>query len=197
MGAILTSTLALTARLESEEGYYIGLTWYDETRKSIAYFFGNDRELFASFLASTSANSAVKGNLTLAIKAYKQFKRGEPFNGFMGQVINNLNRSVNSLPLHGRKIENFRLAILGDINAVVIDRWILKAYNVKGNLNSFEYNDLSNVIRKDAAKVNLTPVEYQAILWVKIKRRAGDIQRYTDKSFGSILNSKGYQLDLF
>ena len=168
------------------------INWYIETQKTVNYYFDSDADLFAGFLAATSANSTVKANLSLAIKAYRQWENDEPFHGFLGQVIINLYRVLENRPLNGKKIESFRQALLGNDDAVVIDRWILRHYGKK-NLSPKQYDTLADKIRLEAISANLSPSAYQALIWCQTKRKHGDVSRHTDKSFGDILRSRGVQ----
>ena len=63
-----------------------GAKWYNETRKQVEFVFGEDTDLFCDMLAVTSPNTTVKSNVTLAMKAYRQYKNGEEYTGYM-QVI--------------------------------------------------------------------------------------------------------------
>ena len=196
MGKIRTMRIAHTVRSQGRQGDSIGLEWYAETRDSIDYFFDSNASLFAGFLASTSANATVKANLSLALKAYRQWSNGEEFTGYMGQVKTNLKRTLEGLPLNGKKIESFRQAMLGNDNAVVIDRWILRYYGEKKSLNPERYDALAEKMRLEAKSVNLSPCQFQAKIWVESKRKLGDVSKHTDRSFGNILKSRGIQQTL-
>lgn len=197
MGEIRTLRIATTARSPHGQGDNIGANWYVETSESIDYFFGNDAEVFIGFLASTSANATVKANLSLALKAYRQWKQGDIFHGYLGQVKVNLSRTVDGLPLNGQKIESFRQAMLGDLDAVVIDRWILRWYGETRTLTEDLYDSLSEKIRLQATGDNLSPSQFQAKIWKLSKRKFGDVSKHTDRNFGEILNRRGIQKTLF
>lgn len=141
-----------------------GASWYESERPILESIFGDDTETFAGFLAATSANATVKANATLAVKAYDQWKRGEPFNGFLPTVIGNLERAAAGEPLSGPKVEPFRRALLGDSDAVVVDRWMFRAFDTK------DRDEVEQGIRTLAADYGVTPAEFQAGVWCGVKR---------------------------
>ena len=140
-------------------------SWYADTTTVIKRQFGEDHILFAGFLAATSINAGVKSNLTLALKALTQHKAGRPFTGYLDPVRENLERVVRGEPLSGLKIEAFRLAILGDLSQVVIDRWIAKAYDHPRTPTPKQYRAIARKLTSEAKRRKLRPAEYQAGLW--------------------------------
>ncbi len=133
------------------------------------------------FLAVTSVNSTVKSNVTLALKALEQHEAGEDFTGFLSPVIANLGRVVRGETVKGDKIRNFHEALLGNQYAVVIDRWMYRAYgyDVQG-INA--YRAIQAAIFREAEEAGMYPAEYQAQLWAEF-RGAGE-------DFADILREK-------
>lgn len=195
MGEIRILRMPVVERTDPRQWYGIGVNsdWYGDTRQAVTYYFPEHWEVFTGFLASTSANSTVKANLTLALKAYKQWEQGGPFYGFLGSVKVNLVRTVDGLPLNGQKVESFRQAMLGDTEAVVIDRWILRWYGETSGLNRKLYSKLSGKIRAEAKLNGLSPTQFQAKIWGLSKRKYGDVSKHPVSSFGKILKSRGIQ----
>lgn len=193
MGEIRTLRMPMVEQTEPSQGDSIGVNWYDETWETVGYYFPDHTELLIGFLASTSANSTVKANLTLALKAYRQWEQGEPFNGFLDSVKLNLHQTVDGLPLNGRKIESFRQAMLGNTEAVVIDRWILRWYGETSTLTGEVYDRLSKEIRLEAKSSGLSPTQFQAKIWKLSKQKYGNVSKHPARSFGAILKSGGLQ----
>ena len=162
-----------------------GAAWYNETRDQVSYVFGDDTDLFCDFLAATSPNTTVKANVTLAMKAYSQYMRGQAFNGFMGVIKNMLNIAVrNDSLIHpvrmgGDKVHNFAKALKGDLSAVVVDRWMLRAfgYDPKKGTTPKKYRDISAWITDKAKREGMQPAEVQAAIWCGIKSMD---ERFTD-----------------
>ncbi len=201
------SKAALKFFSEGKEGF----GWYGKTLPELSQIYGpEDAKMLIGFLAATSPNTSVQGNATFALKAFEQwkltggidagkmreigstidFERGmsdEGFKGFMGSTIKNLERAAKGEELHGMKVKNFHAALLGDENAVVIDRWILRALwpekaeamDTKGTkITEDQYNFLATWIRNEATKRGVTPVDLQAAIWVGVKKLQGTRNDY-------------------
>jgi len=156
--------------------------WYAHEKTALDTMFGTDSRLFMKFLAATSANSSVIPNAQFALKAYSQYIHGEPFHGFMGVVIANLNRAVAGEELSGPKIHPFDRALAGDATAIAVDRHIIRAiFGEDAAANETNIAKAQNVIRQIAEKHGWTPREAQAALWAwNIDRRGETPRRYTD-----------------
>lgn len=148
--------------------------WYDKTQAELQQKFGADAPLVAKFFAATSNNATVSSNAALTLKALKQYKMGEPFTGFLPDVIENLKRAAADQPLNGRKIDNFAKALSGDPDAVVADRWIMRAFGFnKGTaLTDTQYDFIENAIKQLADKTGQTPRQVQAAIWFAFKNAA-------------------------
>lgn len=155
--------------------------WYVKSRDSVKSHYPEDWRLMIGFLAVTSPNASVTTNVSLAIKAMEQHKAGKPFTGYMGPVIANLNRVKAGQPASGRKIQAFQEALLGNQYAVVIDRWMMRAYGYD-KLNVGAYRAIQAAIYREAEEEGMYPAEYQAQLWIQF-RGAGE-------DFADILNAK-------
>ena len=165
------------------------MDWYTESRESAREHFPDNWELFLAFLAVTSVNTTVKANVTLALKAWKQNENGADFRGYLTAVITNLERAKNGESLTGPKVRAFYAALLGDKNAVVVDRWMARAYGFD-KVTSANYPKIEALIRQDAKTQKQAPSDFQAILWAKIKTGSAE-------SFAPILKRKLAQKSLF
>lgn len=140
--------------------------WYDRERHELARDFGTWTRPFLAIAAATSANASVSANASLALKAFRQYARGEPFTGYLDAVIDNLNRiREGNYVLKGPKIRAFALALLGDRHAVVVDRWMYRAYETESR------EAVVQNLRADAAKAGLYPRDFQAAVWCGIRGR--------------------------
>ena len=108
-----------------------GSKWYDDLQQELVKGFGKDARLFAVLLAVTSPNTSVQGNCTLATKAFEQWKQGKSFEGFLSIVISQLEllraseQKQGCLQIElvkGLKIQHFLQSILGNSEAVAVDR---------------------------------------------------------------------------
>lgn len=133
-------------------------------------------------------NSTVKANMTLALKAYAQHNLGKPFTGYLEHVIENLRNVVDGKTLNGPKINAFFLALKGDKNAVVVDRWMARAYGFK-SVTASNYDRIERNIRHEAGANGMKPSDFQAWLWADT-RGAGE-------DFGALLDGRRRQGRLF
>jgi hypothetical protein len=67
--------------------------------------------------------------------------------------------------LRGPKTAAFARAIAGDPDAVVIDTWMLKPLD-KRSVTPAQYGIIASAVVRCAARVNLTPRETQAAIWI-------------------------------
>jgi hypothetical protein len=138
--------------------------------------------------AVTSMTTSIEANVCLAIKALLQIKRNEKFNGFLPNQKRYLDLVRNGFDVPGRKIMNFIKALEGDHNAVVVDIWMCRAFNVLEkriltvngrNRDYFKtpskriYDAIEEYCIIDAKRIGVEPRQYQSILWGAIKRELG------------------------
>lgn len=152
------------------------MDWYGNTRQALSVKFGADVDIFLSMLAATSINATVKSNVRLAEKAYAQYKAGQPFEGYLPVVRLQLERIVRGEKIGGRKLQNFAEALQGNPDAVVIDRWMLRAAGLrdktemaKTGATKGEYDKLEKAIKRLAAREGVEPRQAQAAVWFGIK----------------------------
>lgn len=160
----------------------IALDWYTMSRQTIQRRYPKDWRKFIGYLAVTSVNATVKANLTLAKKALRQDHQGENFTGYTQQVITNLERIKTGQPIAGPKVSAFYAALLGDKFAVVVDRWMARAYGYD-HVTPKNFPVIHCSIIRESEENNMYPAEYQAQLWAEV-RGAGE-------SFSSLLNEGG------
>jgi hypothetical protein len=139
---------------EGESGRY----WYKDMQETLRVIFhdppgqviGSAHWVFIRSLAATSANNGVPQNVRYGFKGMAQAalklpiipygqgqaQRRQPgyedwrFNGWMESHYENMLRVAASLPLEGPKVQSFEAAMMGDEDAVVIDRWIIRAFRL-------------------------------------------------------------------
>jgi hypothetical protein len=146
-----------------------GMNWYEFTKDKLGSVLGYDiGDKLIGCLAVTSANTTVAGNVTLALKALGQWLNEEEFTGYLPNVIENLEALKENDPLKGDKINNFYQALMGNHDAIVIDRWILRAFNFK-NSTPKRRQFIRNVILLESIKHGVSPRQYQAAIWFGVK----------------------------
>lgn len=138
--------------------------------------------------AVTSMTTSIEANVHLAIKALQQMKRGETIKGFLPAQITYLNLVKNGFDVPGRKIGSFIKALEGDVDSVVVDIWMCRAFGTYstrmlrvGNRyrkyglapTKREYDTIENYCIKDAKRLGIEPRQYQSIIWAGIRRDLG------------------------
>lgn len=146
-----------------------GMGWYDKTAKWAEATFGEDADMFLRFLAATSADSATEAGATMALKAYTQWKLGLPFDGFRSRsMVMNLTKAARGEQFGGDKIDSFYRALRGDKDAVVLDRWMMRALgfkNAPGSFGNQQYRMFTEVVRDLADQAGMSTREFQAAIW--------------------------------
>jgi len=145
-----------------------GAQWYDALMDILTARFGADAQMFAAFLAATSPNTTVRGNVTLAMKAYMQYTAALPFVGYLPVVVANLERAASGQKLSGIKVHHFHQAIVGDPDAVAVDRWMLRAYGIDKTTPA-RMRAIIVHVRASAKRLGMSPRELQAAIWTGIK----------------------------
>jgi len=148
--------------------------WYKNSNKLIKKRF-KEYNLFIDILSITSPRTSVKRNCTNAIETYNQVLNNQKLTVQYGLTHANTKRNIDlmlkSNKFKGQKVNSFSNALkLKDNNNIVIDTWMLKAFNLKRKSplkNDIEH--INTTVKTIAKKLNLKPYEVQACLWVYAK----------------------------
>jgi hypothetical protein len=154
--------------------------FYDRHEALLKDYFGPDAELFQRILSATSQAASVKANVALALKAYGQMKRGEPFldskgkgKGYLKGVASNLEKIRDDEELSGRKISNYDKATAGDTSKVVVDRHVARMLFNKTSPSKAQFEKAEKVLTEVANTLGWQPREVQAALWGASIRKSG------------------------
>lgn len=155
-----------------------GIGWYDGALDALRLTYGDDAELVAQFIAATSPLKPVPRSVHDAMDAYTRFVTGEPLGvpalGIARSVIvRNLQRAVEGQPIHGPKCSAFAANILGDPDAVTVDRWIWRIFFGQPHGHARRARFIQAWITRNARRLGIAPRDYQAALWVGIKLESG------------------------
>ena len=151
------------------------MNWYTESRQAVRRRFPNDWRLVLALLVATSPRATLKANVSLALKAYHQFKATGTVDrrGFVRVHHSQILLALKGEAFCGRKCLNFHKALLGDPDAVVIDRWMMRAMGQpKGSPTNQQYTLLENKIRALASTLGVTATEVQARIWLQTRKGA-------------------------
>lgn len=179
--------------VEAAKGQAAWRDWYERHESLLRELFVEDAELFRRLLAVTSQAASVQTNVALALKAYGQYLRGEPFAGFLEGVRRNLERVRDEVAAEGPKIGAFDAATGGAADAVVVDRHIARLlFNVQVP-NQAQIAAAQRRLSQVAQQLGWAPREVQAALWAFNQVRLGanpesisSYDRYLEQRRGTI-----------
>ena len=169
--------------------------WYIRHEPLIDELFQEDAKLFKALLSATSQACSVQTNVPLALKAYQQLKRGQPFTGYLPAVSRNLDRLRGEQALFGPKISAFDGAMNNKADEVAVDRHIgeLLFGNPKPTLGQIRKGKV--VIEKIAKRLGWEPREVQASLWAYNKMIRGEDPESV-VTYHTVLNNKREEIQL-
>jgi len=157
-----------------------GTRWYRVARDhaaSMATHHNVSLETAAAVIAHTSAGTSWSVNLRAANDVLGYGDTPEPI--YRANVIRALTAVVSDTPiatLKGLKTRNFALNILGNENAVTIDRWALRVATGEYDQNALKrvgaYDAMARCYRIAAKRCGVSPSTMQAITWVAIRGNA-------------------------
>jgi len=150
--------------------------WYNDIADYLQLTYGDDAELVADLLAATSPRVHVKKNWKLALRIYDDFKAGRDINlkGIMKTMYPNINRALKGEELSGEKVKNFAKNLKGNLDAITIDVWMLRAYGLNDkSISKKQYTILAKRIRRESKRLRLYPAEFQAVVWTKVRYEYG------------------------
>lgn len=174
-------TLYDEGRALKQKGQYIDMAkWYDNFWKVMKDNFGDDAEMMTRIMAATQMNNAPAGGVPIAMRAYLQWKMGEPISRMGSRTIRNEVESflMGNVP-HGDKIgpfwEALRFGGKRGKNAVAVDRWVILALGGKaedagaavkrlqGNSRFIRFSQA--VVASAADEAHVSPRAFQAAIW--------------------------------
>lgn len=161
---------------------------YTRHQPALRELFGNDTDLFMRMLAVTFQATNTRGSFTLALKAYKQLRLGQPFAGFMGPVRRALEKLAAGEPgyVRGPKMRPFTMAATNeDLHAIAVDRHVGRfILGDAWNGSEAQINRIIEVLREAAKILGWTGREVQSAAWAAAQMEGGlrpeEIQLYDD-----------------
>jgi hypothetical protein len=153
--------------------------WYAECQAIFELHFGRAAlPLVANLFAATSINSSLASNIRLFRKAYHELTNGLPFSNYLPVMRLQLDRIRAGQPIQGRKIGSFAKAMQGDPNAVVVDIWLLRAFDMdkkfkrslsgrqqSSGASDVQYTQIEGFCRYYAKANNYEARQISAMLW--------------------------------
>jgi hypothetical protein len=157
--------------------------WYENQTAEFIKIFGYIRlPLVSKIFAATSINSSLKSNIRLFRKAYHEITNNLPLSNYLPVMKLQLERIQRGEDINGRKIKSFAAALSGDPNAVVVDIWLLRAFdedkkfrrNLSGREQSSgasnkQYDNIETWVRDNAPLFHSTPRQLSAMIWSGVR----------------------------
>lgn len=160
--------------------------WYDREAESLIELLPEFKCLpIIRCFAVTSMTTSIEANVHLAIKALLQLKNNKPFIGFLPNQKLYLELIKNGNDVPGRKIMNFIKALEGDVNSVVVDIWMCRAFDLIKERklpngrdyfrspSKSDYDLIEDAVKFYSYLCAIPPRDMQAIIWSGIKREQG------------------------
>jgi hypothetical protein len=180
------------------------MNWYQECEQTFRDIFGDEKiKLVAMLFAATSINTSLKSNITLFRKALYEIEHGLPIGNYLPNIQMQLRQIREGNDLTGRKISSFARAMSGDPDAVVVDIWLLRAFNLdrkyfrhggshdgkfrSGGATDNVYTQIEDWIRKEARKRDIQPRQLSSMIWAGVRTKTNGID---DTRYSSILRSQ-------
>lgn len=162
--------LLMTATLAQTEAASV---WYfeaQEVAEDVAQILGVSLECGASIVSAFSPRERWASNVA---KSYA-FANGLPVSGLSNNLRMAESAKVDGFDaLKGLKTNAFARAIAGDVDAVVIDVWMMRAANMPTDSpTKGMYRELSEAVSIIAAEFGITPRTAQALIWIIVRGSA-------------------------
>ncbi len=149
--------------------YFAARDWYVLALQGIKAKHG-DWRLMCGLMAATSPQTDVRMNVILANEARRSHELDmmDQWRPFLPCHEANVHRAIAFEPLSGQKVENFRLALLGQ-QAIVIDTWMLRAAGFCKTLGEHptrhEIRICYEAVKLVSKSLGLKVQEVQALVW--------------------------------
>lgn len=167
--------------------------WFAECEQLFVEIYGGHRlRLVSQLFSATSQASSLKSNIQLFRKALHQWDNHLPFQGYLPGIKNQLIRLRSGEGLSGLKVNAFANAMSGDVNAVVVDRWLLRAFKMDRAYMRHTGPHKGKVLSGGATKKQFATIEsWVRQLWSGVRiAQSGDRETH----YKTILKQKLYNM---
>ena len=161
-----------------------GRYWYENSGREVLKMVGGDVQearKFVALLAIYSPQAKVDANSTFALRAWSQYKAGQPISvktGTMDAKAKNALDHVDEF-WSGEKTGNFFFNLLREIDpttqgkqGATIDMWMMRAGQYSNDApTATQYAFMENETNRLAQELGWEPQQVQAAIWVAMKAR--------------------------
>ena len=176
-------TLRKILRQLADEGAP-GRYWYENSGKEVLKMVGGDVQearKFVALLAIYSPQAKVDANSTFALRAWAQYKAGQPISVKTGVMDSKAKNALDDVDAFwsGEKTGNFFFNLLREIDpstagkqGATIDMWMMRAGQYDTDApTSTQYAFMENETNRLASELGWEPQQVQAAIWVAMKAR--------------------------
>lgn len=176
-------TLRKWLRTLAEEGAP-GRFWYENSSKAILQMTGGDVQearKFVALLAIYSPQAKVDANSTFALRAWAQYRMGQPISVKTRVMDSKAQRALDNVDefWSGEKTGNFFTNLLSEIDpslqgkqGATIDMWMMRAGQYDNDApTKTQYAFMENETNRLARELGWDPHQVQAAIWVAMKAR--------------------------
>jgi hypothetical protein len=172
--------LLMKLTLEGERGRF----WYENSSREVLRMAGGnvqEARKFVALLAIYSPQAKVDANTTFALRAWAQYKAGQPISVKTGVMDAKAKAALDDVDAFwsGEKTGNFFHNLLREIDpstegkqGATIDMWMMRAGQYDNDApTSTQYAFMENETNRIAAEMGWEPQQVQAAIWVAMKAR--------------------------
>lgn len=166
--------------LEGERGRF----WYENSSREVLRMTGGDVQearKFVALLAIYSPQAKVDANSTFALRAWAQYKAGQPISVKTKVMDDKAKAALDDVDAFwsGEKTGNFFHNLLREIDpstegkqGATIDMWMMRAGQYDNDApTATQYAFMENETNRVAAEMGWEPQQVQAAIWVAMKAR--------------------------
>ena len=169
--------------------------WYDRAWAACVEVAGPDADMLARLIATLSPQASVRQNAAWAVYALAAWRRGAGMYdklpvGRFRHVRERVASVLAGGPVTGPKCSAFYAAITGDVDAVAIDTFVLRAMGLdpRPAPHVARYASLATYLRTCASIIDWPAREFQAALWAAAPRqRAGEDMAWCLRHYQGLL----------
>ena len=165
---------------EGERGRY----WYENSSRAVLDMTGGnvqEARKFVALLAIYSPQAKVDANTTFALRAWAQYKAGQPIRVKTKVMDDKATAALDDIDAFwsGEKTGNFFFNLLREIDpstkgkrGATIDMWMMRAAEYSSDApTSTQYAFMENETNRIAQELGWEPQQVQAAIWVAMKAR--------------------------
>lgn len=181
-------------RMLTKEGE-AGRFWYENSSRAVLSMVGDDIQearKFVALLSIYSPQAKVDSNSTFALRAWAQYKAGQPIRVKTKVQDGKAQRALADVDAFwsGEKTGNFYTNLLAEIDSglpqgATIDLWMMRAAEYSNDApTATQYAFMENETNRIAEELGWEPQQVQAAIWVAMKARMENagVKRRTEAS---------------